>query len=688
MGLKFQPLLFSGFVSSSSGASNPTIGGPITGGTDGSVLFVHPSGIIAQDNANFNFNDTTHALTITGNLSAATFNAYTPENIANKGMANGYAPLDGAAKIPVAFLPSVVMEYQGAWNPSTNTPTLSDGTGTNGYVYYVTAAFAGPIGGLTDPSMYNFQIGDIVIYSSSIGKWQLTTPAAGVQSVNGMQGVVVLTQGNLTDSTAGTDGISVTGGTNSVWGSGTSIAQLQASGSQNGFLASSDWTTFNNKQNQLTPGNISTSSTNLSITGGTSSTVGPNVIITLTVGNLTDSTAGADGISVTNGTGAVLGSGTSIAQLQSSGSQNGYLSSTDWTIFNNKQPAGSYANTNLNNLASPTSINTDLTFSATPASLFNILTPNQTSSNSSSTLNIETGNTDSGSVGSLNINGGSSNSGSAGGIEISSGSSTSGSGGNLYLQAGTGTVNGYVGIYSDAGIYLTPNNGPNPPILYFYEGTSSYTVGLQASSSLVANGPVWSLPTTDGTNGQFLKTNGAGQLSFASAGTVTSVALTTPSFLMVTGSPITTNGTLAVSLTNQSNNTVFAGPSGGGPAAPTFRTLVAADFPSAPVASAGDLNETSFTAAASQTNQPVTGFAFSNAVVRSFKALVSIITSGTNYAEFTLDGIQKASSWEMSSVFIGDSTGYTFSISNLGQVLYTSGTDTATIKFRAITTSV
>lgn len=32
-----------------------------------------------------------------------------------------------------------------------------------------------------------------------------------------------------------------------------------------------------------------------------------------------------------------------VPLLQSSGSQNGWLSSTDWTTFNNKQPAGSYA---------------------------------------------------------------------------------------------------------------------------------------------------------------------------------------------------------------------------------------------------------------------------------------------------------------------------------------------------------
>ena len=59
-----------------------------------------------------------------------------------------------------------------------------------------------------------------------------------------------------------------------------------------------------------------------------------------TTGNLTD--AGTDGITVTGGTGAVLGSGTSLSQHVADTTHNGYLSSTDWNTFNGKQAAGSY----------------------------------------------------------------------------------------------------------------------------------------------------------------------------------------------------------------------------------------------------------------------------------------------------------------------------------------------------------
>lgn len=58
------------------------------------------------------------------------------------------------------------------------------------------------------------------------------------------------------------------------------------------------------------------------------------------LGNLTD--AGTDGITITGGTGAVIGSGTSISQHVADSSHNGYLASSDWTSFSNKQPAGSY----------------------------------------------------------------------------------------------------------------------------------------------------------------------------------------------------------------------------------------------------------------------------------------------------------------------------------------------------------
>lgn len=65
----------------------------------------------------------------------------------------------------------------------------------------------------------------------------------------------------------------------------------------------------------------------------------------------------------------------------------------------------------------------------------------------------------------------------------------------------------------------------------------------------------------------------------APTGTVTSVALSLPSIFSVSGSPVTTSGTLAGTLATQTANTIFAGPSSGGAVTPAFRALVTADIP-------------------------------------------------------------------------------------------------------------
>lgn len=66
------------------------------------------------------------------------------------------------------------------------------------------------------------------------------------------------------------------------------------------------------------------------------------------------------------------------------------------------------------------------------------------------------------------------------------------------------------------------------------------------------------------------------------SGTVTSVAVSVPTGFTVSGSPVTTSGTIAIGLSNETANTVWAGPTSGGASAPTFRALVAGDIPTLP----------------------------------------------------------------------------------------------------------
>ncbi len=72
------------------------------------------------------------------------------------------------------------------------------------------------------------------------------------------------------------------------------------------------------------------------------------------------------------------------------------------------------------------------------------------------------------------------------------------------------------------------------------------------------------------------------------AGTVASVGLSLPAMFSVSGSPVTTSGTLAATLASQSANVVLAGPTSGGAAAPTFRSLVAGDLPT--LTTGGDIS--------------------------------------------------------------------------------------------------
>ena len=63
------------------------------------------------------------------------------------------------------------------------------------------------------------------------------------------------------------------------------------------------------------------------------------------------------------------------------------------------------------------------------------------------------------------------------------------------------------------------------------------------------------------------------------SGTVTSVGVALPGIFSVSGSPVTSSGTISASLVPQSANVIWAGPSSGSVATPSFRSLVAADIP-------------------------------------------------------------------------------------------------------------
>jgi hypothetical protein len=104
------------------------------------------------------------------------------------------------------------LDYQGTWNASANTPTLTSSVGTNGYYYIVSVAGSTNLNGITD-----WEIGDWVIFNGAA--WQKLDQTNLVTSVAGRTGAVVLSNTDIsglgTMSTQNANSVAITGGTES-----------------------------------------------------------------------------------------------------------------------------------------------------------------------------------------------------------------------------------------------------------------------------------------------------------------------------------------------------------------------------------------------------------------------------------------------------------------------------------------
>jgi hypothetical protein len=128
-----------------------------------------------------------------GSISGVTVSGYIPTS--EKGANNGVATLDANGKVPTSQIPMQGdLNYQGTWNASTNTPTLTSSTGTKGYYYVVDVAGTTNLDGITD-----WQVGDWAIYNGTV--WQKVDNTDAVSSVNGQTGTVVLTTTDIGEGT-------------------------------------------------------------------------------------------------------------------------------------------------------------------------------------------------------------------------------------------------------------------------------------------------------------------------------------------------------------------------------------------------------------------------------------------------------------------------------------------------------
>jgi len=114
------------------------------------------------------------------------------------------------------------LSYQGTWNASTNTPTLTSSVGVNGYYYITATAGSTNLNGITD-----WQIGDWLMFNGSV--WQKIDQSNTVTSVNGQTGAVSV--GTVTSVSGTTGRITSTGGATPVLDLTSGVATAGTTGS-------------------------------------------------------------------------------------------------------------------------------------------------------------------------------------------------------------------------------------------------------------------------------------------------------------------------------------------------------------------------------------------------------------------------------------------------------------------------
>ena len=242
---------------------------------------------------------------------------------------------------------SGALVYQGTWNASTNSPTLASGVGVKGYYYVVSVAGSTNLDGITD-----WQVGDWAVFNGTV--WQKVdnseiTYVSNVATGTGLSGGPITSTGTISISntavTAASYGAANTVGTFTVNAQGQLTAAANASIAINVAAVSG---AVPNTVNVIAGTGMSGGG---ALTGNVTLTNAGVTAFNTRTGNVTLSgTDVTTALGYTPGTGnGTVTSVTGTLPISSSGgvtpnisislanaTTDGYLSSTDWTTFNNK----------------------------------------------------------------------------------------------------------------------------------------------------------------------------------------------------------------------------------------------------------------------------------------------------------------------------------------------------------------